>query len=154
MKQKRGAAIVEFVVVLMPLLALFFGSAQAHQLYQANLIVKHASIVAVRAAAVLHDQEGHELGDPTEVKDAAYAAIGPYNSDTETAAKTKPPITLLGANTAYEGGGGQYGMLRTTVETSFACTVPLGSLIVCGADRKKIVKQSSLFPHQGADYEK
>jgi Flp pilus assembly protein TadG len=55
-----GAAYVEFLIVMPPLLLLFFGLAQLGLLYGAELLVQHAAARAVRAAIVVlpDDDEG------------------------------------------------------------------------------------------------
>jgi hypothetical protein len=45
-----------------------------------------------------------------------------------------------------------FGMVTVTVVAHYKCAVPLGSLIVCGADRTKTLTHVAQLPHQGARY--
>lgn len=81
-----GAAYVEFLIVLPPLLLLFFGLAQLGLVYGAGLLVRHAAARAARAAIVVlpDDAEGADYaGDPLNAVGgggeglAAYAAAAP-----------------------------------------------------------------------------
>jgi len=58
----RGAAYVEFLVVVVPLLTLFLGITQLALIYGADLLVQHAAAKAVRAAVVILPDD-HEEAD-------------------------------------------------------------------------------------------
>ena len=66
-EESRGAVYVEFLIVLPPLLLLFFGLTQMGLVYGAELLVQHAAARAVRAAIVVlpdDDEDAEYAGDP------------------------------------------------------------------------------------------
>jgi Flp pilus assembly protein TadG len=59
----RGVAYLEFLIILMPFLALFLGSLQLALIGAAKLVVQHAASSAARAAAVVLDDDPARYGD-------------------------------------------------------------------------------------------
>jgi Flp pilus assembly protein TadG len=145
LKNRDGAAIVEFALVLVPLLHLFFGLYQMSMLYTANLVFKHAAVCAVRAYAVIQAPNPGGVGKKTDVQQAAQLALGPYN----TAIKlNKLAATTLSTTT---GPYGTYGLDTVKLTGTYTCSVPLGNTLVCGGATKALTATAS-FPHQGAAY--
>jgi hypothetical protein len=73
---------VEFLVVLPPLLLLFFGLTQLGLIYGAKLLVEHAAARAVRAAIVVlpdDDEDADYAGDPVNTLGAG-AGLAAYSS--------------------------------------------------------------------------
>lgn len=57
MERERGAVYVEFLIVVIPFLLMFFGLCHLGLLYAADLLVSHAAAKAVRAAIVILPDE-------------------------------------------------------------------------------------------------
>ncbi len=57
MEPERGAVYVEFLIVVIPFLLMFFGLSHLGLLYAADLLVSHAAAKAVRAAIVILPDE-------------------------------------------------------------------------------------------------
>jgi len=145
---RRGAVLVEFIVALMPLLITFFSFVQLAQIVVAHLMVKHATIIGARAAAVISngkcntpDQKQGKNDD--EIKKAVEAGLGIWKSDE----KVKSFTVEIDDQSSWQD---PYGAITVKVDADFNCRVPLGRLI-CGTGTHKI-SQKFGFPHQGARY--
>ena len=62
MKDKRGAAYVEFIIAFLPLFIFFLGIVQIALLYGASLVVEHSALRAVRTAVVVLDDDPRYYG--------------------------------------------------------------------------------------------
>ena len=85
-ENKRGAVLVEFAIAFMPLMITFSSFVQLQQMATARIVVKHATIVGARAAAVISNKNRNTPGPPEdkdnddEVKKGVIAALGPWKS--------------------------------------------------------------------------
>ena len=150
-KDQRGAVLAEFAVVAMPLFATFFGFVQLAQYATADLYVRHAANVAARAAAVM--SEAHNPGTHSPMNDgtlkAATIALGTWADPIKLGNSN---VRLKDVGVDINDPGGAEGMTSVTVNATYVCKIPLGKLLVCGADGKRTVSHTARFPKQGARY--
>jgi Flp pilus assembly protein TadG len=149
---QRGAVLAEFVVVLFPLLMVFFTMIQLSAFATAKLMTKHAAVIASRAAAVYsnqHDNLPEGQGDGrSEATAAARAAIGTWSQKQLTISS----VTVSDASSRSDDDG-QYGLVTVTVSANYQCTVPMARF-VCGLTGSKTITETKSMPHQGARYRK
>jgi hypothetical protein len=150
-RDRRGAVLAEFAIVIVPLSLAFFSLAQVSMLYAAKLVMRHAAVCAVRAYAVIAPPNPGNNGNPgTDPVLAGTIALGPwYNpggngitaADFQFAsqATTSPPY-------------GYYGLDTVTVQGVYQCSVPLGRLVACIGGIEPLGPYTASFPHQGARY--
>jgi Flp pilus assembly protein TadG len=139
----RGAALVEFVVALTPLLMTFFGLIQLGRIMTAQIAFHHAANVAARAAAVIVDNDvnPNASGKLDEVKMAAQLALGDFIRHVSVDA-----ATVSGGTTPNE-------LVTVKLTGSYRCGVPLGKILVCGFSGKHQFKPvESTLPLFGARY--
>ena len=80
-KDTRGAVIAEFAVAMFPLFTTFFCFTQYAKAVSAKLMVKHAAVVACRAAIVISDENENnpgKHGPEGDIKASAAMAMLPY----------------------------------------------------------------------------
>jgi Flp pilus assembly protein TadG len=150
-KDKRGAVLVEFAIAFMPLMITFSSFVQLQQMATARIVVKHATIVGGRAAAVFANEhhntpEGEKSADGKEdVKNGVMAALGPWRG------------TMSNVDVKVEDKSDcedPYNMVSVTVTADYKCSVPFANLFMCGAGKTHSFKpMTSRFPHQGARYQ-
>lgn len=157
--ETRGAVYVEFLIAFMPLFSFFLCLVQLAMLQTANLIVKHAAVVAARAAVVILPDDPDRYGGTTVNR-----AEG-TRRDKIVQAATIPLSTLEDFPfpevrfPTEEGGNddrvvfGRDDLVRVQVTQLYRCRVPLARTIVCGAffGLKRLRGEASL-PNQGASY--
>lgn len=137
----RGAILAEFAVAIVPLLTMFFTFAQAAFAYSANIMLHHAANTGVRAAAVILPPNPGNVGSEADVDAAVHAALGRWNSSFQDVHIIKTP-----ASRPYE-------LVRIEVQASYRCRVPLGALVMCGADGLLQMRPvTAEYPNQGAEY--
>jgi Flp pilus assembly protein TadG len=153
-EDRRGAVLVEFMVAIFPLLTTFFVSLQVMQLASARLMVKHATILGARAAAVFANTAGVTPDQPTglnqdKIENAVMGALGPFSQSVTVKVRVDDKATC----------DDPYGPVTVKVEGTVRCVVPLGQTICLGrapfggASRASVVfKDSVTMPHQGAKY--
>jgi len=147
-KNMKGAALVEFCLVMVPLFHAFFGLIQISLIYTANLMLRHAAVVAVRAYSVIHNQGGNQPGangTEADVEKAAKLALGPWND----VMKLDKVVGASASSRSYP--YGYYGLDTVQLTATYKCQVPLGRLLVCKGTSKTFSAKAS-FPHQGARY--
>jgi len=155
----RGAVYVEFLIAFLPLFSFFLCLVQLAMLQTANLIVKHAAVVAARAAVVILPD------DPDRYGGANINRAEGTRRDKIVQAATIPLSTLEDFPfpevrfPTDEGGDddrvvfGRDDLVRVQVNQLYRCRVPLARTIVCGAffGLKRLRGEASL-PNQGASY--
>jgi hypothetical protein len=62
LKNRTGSVYIEFIIVIIPFLALFLGLTQLGLLMAADLLVKHAAAKAARAAIVIFPDDAQNTG--------------------------------------------------------------------------------------------
>lgn len=154
----RGAVLVEFMVAFMPLMATFFGTLQLLQLATAKMVVKHATVVGARAAAVFSN-EGNVTPDQPQgpnkdkIDAAVHAALGPWDKTMQVEVQVEDRANC----------SDPFGPVRVTVRADYTCSVPFGNAICLagawdgrhgahGARASKVFEQAYTMPHQGAKY--
>ncbi len=151
LRDRRGAVYVEFLAAFLPLLFFHFALVQYAFIVQADLITKHAALLAARAAiVVLHD-------DPAEYDGVPVGRVqGKRKDDIERAARI--PLSTMGFNLAsvkvvMNDAYARDELVTVRVEYDFHCRIPMARSVLCGflTNRKKLVGEASL-PNQGADY--
>lgn len=148
---QRGAVLAEFVVVLVPLLTIFFVFVQLSAIAAASLVVKHSAVIGARAAAVLSnknnnvpEREGKGDGEG-DIRAGVEAALGPWKDRMGVA------VTVTDRSTRDKPDG-PYELVTVTVTATYRCEVPLGKAICPGG--VKIIRDTKSMPHQGARYKK
>lgn len=148
-RDQRGAVLVEFAVVLVPLLTVFFVFVQLSAIAIARLKFKHGTIVAARAAAVFSNQKDNCpecTGDgKREIENAARAGVGNNSGIAIT------NVEITDRSTKDDSQNGQYGPVTVKVTGRYTCTVPLGRIICLGM---RPFEETKTMPHQGARYTK
>jgi len=149
-KDKRGAVLVEFAIAFMPLMITFSSFVQLQQMATARIVVKHATIVGGRAAAVISNKNRNtpdqEDADQEEVvKKGVEAALGPWKGT-----MSNLEVKVDDTSTCED----PYGMVTVTVTADYKCSVPFSNLFMCGTGKTHSFKPMiSRFPHQGARYQ-
>jgi len=159
----RGAAYVEFIIAIMPMLILFWGIMQLNGLLLADLVVRHAAVHAVRAAIVC-DSEVTSAGGPQSKGqleqsggcswEAANLTLGAIHSF------GAPPDFTVDVEGASPSGNGK---VTATVSATYHCSVPLVASLVCGGlsidsaahlggPATFVLKREASLPNQGANY--
>lgn len=146
---QRGAVLVEFALAFLPLLILFFTTAQLAKMATARLAVKHSAIVGARAAAVLSNVNDNvpdqkQGSQQNEIDNAVKAALGPWWQLEGPIMTVK--VTVTDSSTRDD----PYNWVEVNVKAQYACRLPFGFL-VCGGLTKEL-KENYRMPHQGAQY--
>ncbi len=146
LKDRRGAALVEFVIAVVPMLTTFFGFVQVAKIYTANLVVKHAAITAARAAVVMikKDNNPGEKGSKTDVKQAAGLALSPWIT---SGSISNVNVTVSDQSNMSD----VYGPVRVQVQATYKCGVPMMGRVLCAGSRKILTAEATM-PNQGARY--
>ncbi len=157
-KDTRGAVYVEFLIAFMPIFTMFLGLIQLADLHQANIIVNHSAMMAVRSAVViLHDDpayyENAEIGKPVgkrldEIKRAAMIPLLASRSLTEY--KVNLPSNPGGDDTRQT--VNRDDLVRVRVQARFHCRVPLVSKLMCGSKSLKTISAEAALPNHGVSY--
>lgn len=166
----KGAVFVEFLIVFLPMFCFFLSLVQFMFVWTANIVVKHATMTATRAAIVVLPDDPSRYGGV-----AVNTFAGARKSEIEKAA--------LGILKSLDGKAGdldiqlngKYGrdeMVKLKLQFDFTCRIPFGRAIVCnfiqskwaghvgggirdssmvGVTKKKLTAEVAL-PNQGADY--
>lgn len=146
---RRGAVLVEFIIACMPLLITFFAFVQLAQITTARIVVKHATLVGARAAAVISNVNGttpdqNPWGTDYEVGSAVKRAMGPWRDTMQNI-----DVSIDDKSSCDD----VYGPVTVTVVAEYQCSVPFGGFIVCGVDGGiHTITQKFTFPHQGGRY--
>lgn len=136
--RSRGAVMVEFIVVLMPLMTAFLCGIQIAFLGAAKMVAQHAVSVGVRSAAV------HAIKQPEGTSGVHVAAVdramGPWSN-------------VLSINTGLQSaGGGPNDEIRLQGTATYICKVALARRIVCNGGVQTWETQATLTNH-GANYQ-
>jgi hypothetical protein len=143
MADRKGAALVEFAIAILPVLITFFGMFQWGMLAYIHLIVKHGAFVAARAQAVIHPHMP-DAGPETDVKDGVFMLFKHIGGVTEE------DIHIQGALA----GPMDETTDTVTVELDYKCAVPLGDWVACGKKRHYHFSETASFPNQGSYYQR
>jgi Flp pilus assembly protein TadG len=145
-KRQRGAVLAEFVLVLVPLLTIFFVFVQVSAIAAARLRFKHAAVIGARCAAVYSNKNGtcpECQGDgEAEVNAAVRAGLG-------STAASYASISATTNDRSSE--RDPYELVTVTATASYRCAVPLGR-IICGTGSAVTFTERKSLPHQGANY--
>lgn len=172
-RDQRAVAMVEFTIVLVPLLAIFLCFIELTRLSIASLMVQRAAGIAVRACAVVKDQplhcdsnhgmDGQNTGaQNATILRAAREAIRPL-SDTTLVIESAPCETNIKGSTPIGNVPSDWrttGTDRVDVAGRFHCYVPLARDILCGVDFRqpnarpfRMIHASAKHAHQGASFD-
>ena len=138
---RRGAAVVEFAIAILPVLITFFGMFQWGILAYVHLMVKHAAFVAARAEAVIHPH----MPDSGPASDVHKGVMMLFKHVSLVKAANVSIVTT-GAGPLDET------MDNVTVTVEYICGVPLGQKICCKGNRYVFTETAS-FPNQGSYYQ-
>lgn len=155
-QDRRGAVYVEFLAMIVPILAIFMGLAQTGGLYSAKLITQHSAVIGARAAAVV-------LAD--DPKDYGGVAVGQYSGARKEKIDKAVAMTLLASGSIidYEvevrGANGQpkssfaqtetYPLATVRVEAIYSCTL---FSLACGFAGMRVLEAEATMPVHLAPY--
>jgi Flp pilus assembly protein TadG len=149
-RDERGAAYVEFIVAIVPMLVLFWGLLQVNGLLLADLVVRNAAMNAVRAAIVC-DSDEHTSGE-SGAQDCAQQAA----ADTTKAVKSIQSVGVQIQGASSTGNA----PVTATVSASYQCQVPLVAGLACGMfgglgalSATATFQRSATLPNQGHYYQ-
>jgi hypothetical protein len=146
----RGAVYVEFLIAFLPILAFFMALIQLTWVNTANIVVKHAAVIATRAATiVIPDDQNNYDTDPGDASGERMNAIVSAARGPLYALDDAPsPNVSLPLGTHYSA----HGMVKVRVDYDFPCRVPIGGPIVCALSKTKRLSGQSAMPLQWANY--
>jgi len=151
----RGAAMVEFIVILVPLMTLFLCTLELSRLAIAHLLLERAAGMAVRACAVIKDQPANCETSGTEadrlIELAATDGLSPWSGTNllvdNVECRTQKPS----------------GQDTLQIQARFRCAVPIARDILCSTPRPtqtgvvpvatRAVGATARYGHQGASYD-
>jgi Flp pilus assembly protein TadG len=141
-----GATTVETLIVFLPLITLFLIAVQFSHAATGDLMIKHATVAAARAAIVVLNPDANPGGNgpDSDVVNAAALALGPW---LESGAFQDLDVVWTDTSTRKN----PYGRITVTVTADFRCRVPIGRFIICGGTSRRMTFTAAL-PHQGAQY--
>jgi len=151
----RGAAMVEFIVILVPLMTLFLCTLELSRLAIAHLLLERVAGMAVRACAVTKDQPKNCDGGNAEAdRLIELAAVSGMASWTET----NLLVDSIDCRTEKPSGKD-----TLQIQARFRCVVPIARNILCSTPRPASPKAESIsirpvaatasYGHQGARYD-
>jgi hypothetical protein len=148
---------VEFLVILMPLMTLFLCTLELSRLAIAHLLLQRAAGMAVRACAVIKDQpkncEGEDAAGADQlIQLAASEGLRPW-ADTH--------VVLGGVDCRTQKPSGEDTL---QIQAQFRCVVPIARHILCSTSRdpspgstatvsSRAIGATARYAHQGASYD-
>lgn len=159
-RSTKGALYVEFLIVFMPMFCFFLCLVQFMYLEIASILVKHAAVMATRAAiVVLPDNPDDEGGAPVgsnsggrkeAIQKAAESCLRTLDS--------APGAVQIQMQSSYE----RDELVEVNLTYDYKCKVPFGKIIVCegnpgeawwnGFPQYRPLYGKAALPNQGADY--
>lgn len=151
LRDQRGVVYVETLVAFVPVFTLFLATIQLADLSAANLIVRHASTVAARAAAVVLPDDGVYYGD--RENQTLHTFTGLRKTDIEQAAnlilRANPRLDASAANVSLDKSTySKRDDLTATVRASYRCLLPLFCPSVVMTGESKLVYQGAEFEYE------
>jgi Flp pilus assembly protein TadG len=146
---RRGAAMVEFAMAILPVLLVFFGTVQWSINAYLNLIVKHAAFGIVRCEAVAHPgmpDSGSEDTDCLATDPGGASVIGKLFSHVAGVSAGDFTVDKTLADPAAQT------LDSVTVTLNYRCSVPLGNTLACTGGTQKLTATAK-FPNQGSKYQ-
>jgi hypothetical protein len=148
-RSERGAVLVEFVVAIVPILMMFFTFVQLSKVATARLIIKHATIVGARAAAVIANEHDNvpdqpKGGNRVDIEAAVKNGLGPWWYQRGGVSNVQVRVDDRSSR------DDPYGWVEVRVSAVYMCNVPMGWIACRG--RTKLMEESYRMPHQGARY--
>jgi len=164
---RRGAAYVEFLIVIIPFFMFVLCVLQGVLLQFADLAVDRAAIVATRSAVVVLDDDPQfysgEARNSARTGGPRMAAIRQGAANVLASLSTEAIQDMdrrLSVGFPVQPGGNQMRSAgfapdeAVTVRVGFdySCGIPLAGRIVCGADATILLEAEASLPNQGARY--
>lgn len=160
LRDARGAIYVEFLIVFLPLFVMFMSLVQFAFVQVANLVTKHAAVQAARAAIVVLPDDPAFYGNTP-----MYKVAGDRKTVIDAAARGR--LLAVASSPDFEikfpsspGGGDDRGsfkqddLVRVQLTMNYACKIPIGNRVVCGAfSNTKKLKAEAALPLQGHGWE-
>lgn len=153
-----GAVYIEFLVAFFPLFVFFLGLVQLADLHQANIIVHHAAMMAVRSAIVILPDDpqfydGVEVGSATgkrreDIVKATTMVLMASRSISEM--KLSFPSTTGGDDDQEQ--VGRNDLVHVKLQARYQCRVPFVNRLVCSQNSLRTITAEAAMPNQGADY--
>jgi hypothetical protein len=160
MRDRSGAVYVEFLIAFLPMFLFFSALLQLGMLQIADLVTKHAAVIAARAAiVVLTDDPLFYDGVPVnQAKGRRYTEIQLAAGYPMTAIHAGGPATVNVSFPSMPGGHdnrtsfGEDDVVRVRVDYMYPCGIPIGNRLVCGLGAKKTLSGEAAMPNQGPNY--
>lgn len=171
---QRGVVFVEFLIVFLVFLTVILGITQLALIYVGRAVTQRSANAAVRAAVVMLDDDPRCYGGAPrnvatgqrreDIEMAAYVplmALSSYAGTVDRAigrgmsgAGDSLAYAARATRVEFPGGRsvGREGDVTVRVEHDFNCGVPLGRLVLCGADHTIELVAEATLPNQGASY--
>ena len=146
---RKGAVYVEFLIAIVPMLTLFWGLLQMNGLLLADLVVRHAAMMAVRAAVVC-DSDKDTSGES-----------GAHDCAQQAAEATCKSVRSIRGLSVHVTGASVTGNapVTVTVSANYYCQVPLVAGFACGmfsgagtGNAMATIARSATLPNQGHYY--
>ncbi len=172
--RQRGVVYVEFLIVFLPVLTVILGIIQLSFIYVGKAVTQRSANAGVRAAVVVLDDDPRYYGGAardsatgarlTTIEEAAAiplmslsAARGTVEraiGNGESGASANLAYALAHLHLSFPGGSsvGRESDVTVRVHFDFNCGVPLGRLVLCGADHTIDLAAEATLPNQGARY--
>ncbi len=168
---RRAAAMVEFIFVLVPLMSLFLSLIELSRYAIAQMLLQRAAGMAVRACAVVKDQPAHcesevpEPGDSESGADTADLSVADQLIERAAAEGLRPwtdtNILLDAVDCQTQKPSGEDTL---KIQAQFRCIVPIARDILCRrptnptgdatADMSvRAMTATARYAHQGARYD-
>jgi hypothetical protein len=138
---------VEFILILVPLMTLFLSMLELSRLAIASLLLERSAGMAARACAVMKDQPKNCDMAPADplIRLAASEGLRPW-TDTNVA------LDAVECRTTKPSGADS-----VTLRAQFRCAVPIARHIVCSSQGStapsRAINATARYAHQGASYD-
>ena len=146
----QGVVYVETLVALLTPIFFFFTIWQLVDLFTAQLILKHAAVVAVRAASVVGPDDPRFYGGQAKDQPNRGTRLDDVKSAAALVLVASPHFRSV-PNVRVEGTFTADSAVTVTVETEYLCLSGWLNM-VCGGQRSRPMQARAVFPYQGASF--
>jgi hypothetical protein len=149
-RSTEGAVFVETLIAVLVPIYFFFSTWQLTDLLTAQLIVKHAAVVAARAAIVVGPDDPRFYGGQGENQFSG-VRLDDVKSAAAMVLAASPHFSRGGFSVAIDGTFGRDGALTATVRADYPCFSPWLNM-VCGGGAYRTLTGKGVLPYQYAPF--